>query len=156
MDLVKGSAEEAFDRSIDVHSSHLRQKLGDDPRSPRLLKTVRGVGYMLASICPARTPTGQSPRRPALVRVDPPEKPQHSVEEREGLRRAAGDVEVDRNLRRDAVGGMGGPAERTATERAGAEGDDDLRRRGRLVRLLQGEAPVGGDRSGDDPSGPGA
>ena len=50
MDLVKGSAEEAFDRSIDVHISHLRQKLGDDPRSPRLLKTVRGVGYMLASI----------------------------------------------------------------------------------------------------------
>ena len=49
MDLVRGSAEEAFDRSIDVHISHLRQKLGDDPRSPRLLKTVRGVGYMLAA-----------------------------------------------------------------------------------------------------------
>ena len=48
IDLVRGSAEEAFDRSIDVHISHLRQKLGDDPRSPRLLKTVRGVGYMLA------------------------------------------------------------------------------------------------------------
>jgi DNA-binding response OmpR family regulator len=49
MDLVRGSAEESFDRSIDVHISHLRQKLGDDPRSPRLLKTVRGVGYMLAA-----------------------------------------------------------------------------------------------------------
>lgn len=49
MDLVRGSTEESFDRSIDVHISHLRQKLGDDPRSPRLLKTVRGVGYMLAS-----------------------------------------------------------------------------------------------------------
>jgi len=48
IDLVRGSAEEAFDRSIDVHVSHLRQKLGDDPRNPRLLKTVRGVGYMLA------------------------------------------------------------------------------------------------------------
>ena len=48
IDLVRGNAEEAFDRSIDVHISHLRQKLGDDPRSPRLLKTVRGVGYMLA------------------------------------------------------------------------------------------------------------
>ncbi len=35
MDLVKGSADEAFDRSIDVHISHLRQKLGDDPRNPR-------------------------------------------------------------------------------------------------------------------------
>lgn len=49
MDLVRGSAEEAFDRSIDVHISHLRQKLGDDPRNPRLLKTVRGVGYLLAA-----------------------------------------------------------------------------------------------------------
>jgi DNA-binding response OmpR family regulator len=48
IDLVRGSAEESFDRSIDVHISHLRQKLGDDPRNPRLLKTVRGVGYMLA------------------------------------------------------------------------------------------------------------
>jgi DNA-binding response OmpR family regulator len=48
IDLVRGNAEEAFDRSIDVHVSHLRQKLGDDPRNPRLLKTVRGVGYMLA------------------------------------------------------------------------------------------------------------
>ena len=48
IDLVRGNAEESFDRSIDVHISHLRQKLGDDPRNPRLLKTVRGVGYMLA------------------------------------------------------------------------------------------------------------
>ena len=48
IDLVRGSAEEAFDRSIDVHVSHLRQKLGDDPRHPQLLKTVRGSGYMLA------------------------------------------------------------------------------------------------------------
>jgi two-component system, OmpR family, response regulator len=47
MMLVKGSAEEAFDRSIDVQISRLRQKLGDDPRSPRLLKTVRGAGYLL-------------------------------------------------------------------------------------------------------------
>jgi DNA-binding response OmpR family regulator len=48
MDMVRGNAEEAFDRSIDVHISHLRHKLGDDPRNPRLLKTVRGAGYMLA------------------------------------------------------------------------------------------------------------
>jgi DNA-binding response OmpR family regulator len=48
VDIVRGSAEEAFDRSIDVHISHLRAKLGDDPRNPRLIKTVRGVGYMLA------------------------------------------------------------------------------------------------------------
>jgi DNA-binding response OmpR family regulator len=47
--LVRGSPDEAFDRSIDVHISHLRRKLGDDPRSPRILKTVRGVGYLLAT-----------------------------------------------------------------------------------------------------------
>jgi two-component system, OmpR family, response regulator len=48
IDLAGGSADEAFDRSVDVHVSRLRHKLGDDPRSPRLLKTVRGAGYMLA------------------------------------------------------------------------------------------------------------
>jgi DNA-binding response OmpR family regulator len=35
------------ERTVDVHVSHLRQKLGDDPKSPRLIKTVRGVGYVL-------------------------------------------------------------------------------------------------------------
>jgi DNA-binding response OmpR family regulator len=35
------------ERTVDVHISHLRQKLGDDPRSPKLIKTVRGVGYVL-------------------------------------------------------------------------------------------------------------
>jgi DNA-binding response OmpR family regulator len=35
------------ERTIDVHISHLRQKLGDDPRAPSLIKTVRGVGYVL-------------------------------------------------------------------------------------------------------------
>lgn len=49
VDLVRGSADEAFDRSIDVHVSHLRKKLGDDPRTPRLIKTVRGVGYLFAA-----------------------------------------------------------------------------------------------------------
>ena len=48
VDIVRGSADEAFDRSVDVHISHLRNKLGDDPRAPRMIKTVRGVGYMLA------------------------------------------------------------------------------------------------------------
>jgi DNA-binding response OmpR family regulator len=48
MELAGGSAEDAFDRSIDVHVSRLRQKLGDDPKRPRLIKTVRGAGYVLA------------------------------------------------------------------------------------------------------------
>ena len=48
LDLAKGSAELSFDRSIDVHVSRLRAKLGDDSRSPKLLNTVRGAGYLLA------------------------------------------------------------------------------------------------------------
>lgn len=36
------------ERTVDVHISHLRQKLGDDPRAPSWIKTVRGVGYVLA------------------------------------------------------------------------------------------------------------
>ncbi len=35
------------DRTVDRHISHVRQKLGDDPKSPRWIKTVRGMGYVL-------------------------------------------------------------------------------------------------------------
>ena len=35
------------ERTIDVHISRLRRKLGDDPRTPRRIRTVRGVGYVL-------------------------------------------------------------------------------------------------------------
>jgi DNA-binding response OmpR family regulator len=49
LELVQGSAEEAFDRSVDVHVSRLRAKLGDDSKRPRWLKTVRGVGYQLVA-----------------------------------------------------------------------------------------------------------
>jgi DNA-binding response OmpR family regulator len=49
LELVKGDgADEAFDRSIDVHVSRLRQKIEPDPRHPRYVKTVRGAGYLLA------------------------------------------------------------------------------------------------------------
>jgi DNA-binding response OmpR family regulator len=37
----------SVDRSLDVHVSHLRQKLGDDAHQPRRIRTVRGVGYVL-------------------------------------------------------------------------------------------------------------
>ncbi len=40
---------EPFDRSIDVQVSRLRQKLGDDPKEPKLIKTVRTGGYLFAS-----------------------------------------------------------------------------------------------------------
>ena len=48
LDALKGQAHEAFDRSIDVHISKLRAKIEADPREPRHIKTVRGVGYVLA------------------------------------------------------------------------------------------------------------
>ncbi len=48
MDALRGQAFETFDRSIDVHISKLRAKLEEDPKSPRYIKTVRGVGYVLA------------------------------------------------------------------------------------------------------------
>ncbi len=38
---------DVFDRAIDMHISTLRKKLGDDPREPRFIKTVRGYGYQL-------------------------------------------------------------------------------------------------------------
>lgn len=48
MDLVKGEALEAFDRSIDVHISRIRAAIEDDPRRPRRIITVRGAGYVFA------------------------------------------------------------------------------------------------------------
>jgi len=47
--MVNREADAVFDRSIDGHISRLRQKLGDDPRRPKMLKTIRGAGYMLAT-----------------------------------------------------------------------------------------------------------
>lgn len=38
---------DVFDRSIDVHVSSLRRKLGDDAKNPRFIRTIRGVGYSL-------------------------------------------------------------------------------------------------------------
>ena len=49
LEQMKGDhADDAFDRSIDVHVSRLRQKIEPDPRHPRYVKTVRGAGYLLA------------------------------------------------------------------------------------------------------------
>jgi DNA-binding response OmpR family regulator len=48
MDLVRGDALEAFDRSIDVHISRIRAAIEDDPKRPRRILTVRGAGYVFA------------------------------------------------------------------------------------------------------------
>ena len=44
---LRGGEWEVFDRAIDMHISSLRKKLGDDPKEPHFIKTVRGFGYML-------------------------------------------------------------------------------------------------------------
>ena len=49
LDEIAGRSYDVFDRSIDVHISSLRRKLGDDSKNPRYIKTVRSVGYMLVS-----------------------------------------------------------------------------------------------------------
>lgn len=45
---------DVFDHSVDVHVSALRKKLGDTPKEPRFIRTVRAVGYLM--IDPAREP----------------------------------------------------------------------------------------------------
>lgn len=46
LEAVSGRDYSIFDRSIDVHISSLRKKLGDDPRHPVYIKTIRSAGYM--------------------------------------------------------------------------------------------------------------
>ena len=48
MDALKGTALEAFDRSIDVHISRIRAGIEDDPKKPKRVITVRGAGYLFA------------------------------------------------------------------------------------------------------------
>jgi len=48
LDLAKGRAWEAYDRSVDVALSRLRRKIEDDPAQPSIIKTIRNAGYMLA------------------------------------------------------------------------------------------------------------
>jgi DNA-binding response OmpR family regulator len=44
---IAGREHAVFDRTIDVHISALRQKLGDNPKAPRFIRTVRAVGYLM-------------------------------------------------------------------------------------------------------------
>jgi two-component system, OmpR family, phosphate regulon response regulator OmpR len=48
LERLKGESLEAFDRSIDVHVSRIRAAIEDDPKHPKRILTLRGVGYMFA------------------------------------------------------------------------------------------------------------
>jgi len=48
LEAVRGETYESFERSVDSHIKRLRQKIEPDPRNPRFVLTVFGVGYKLA------------------------------------------------------------------------------------------------------------
>jgi two-component system alkaline phosphatase synthesis response regulator PhoP len=48
LDAVRGVAIESYERAIDAHVKNIRRKIEPDPRSPRYLQTVFGVGYRFA------------------------------------------------------------------------------------------------------------
>jgi len=48
MEAARGRELESFDRSIDVHMGRVRAAIEDDPRNPKRILTVRGVGYVFA------------------------------------------------------------------------------------------------------------
>jgi DNA-binding response OmpR family regulator len=47
---LRGIEWDAFNRSVDITMSRLRQKLRDDPKQPRFIKTVWGTGYMFIGV----------------------------------------------------------------------------------------------------------
>jgi DNA-binding response OmpR family regulator len=48
LDAIRGVEVESFDRAIDAHVKNVRRKLEPDPRNPRYVLTVHGVGYKVA------------------------------------------------------------------------------------------------------------
>jgi|SRR5215468_4541462 len=81
---VAGRAVERGDRSVDVLISRLRRKVEVNPKSPRIILTIPGVGYTLAAT-PAATPTEpaptaddaeRGPMRPRPGPVRPRQRPQ--------------------------------------------------------------------------------
>jgi two-component system OmpR family response regulator len=58
LNLTQGREADVFDRSIDLLVSRLRQRLRDDAREPRYIKTVRSEGYVFASAVEPRATIG--------------------------------------------------------------------------------------------------
>lgn len=48
LERLQGDAYEGYERTVDVHVKNLRAKIEEDPRSPRYIETVYGVGYRFA------------------------------------------------------------------------------------------------------------
>ena len=49
LEATSGDAFEGYERTIDAHIKNIRRKLGEDPKSPRFIRTVIGVGYKVAA-----------------------------------------------------------------------------------------------------------
>ena len=50
LDVIQGVRYEGYERTIDTHIKNLRSKVEDDPRKPRYIETVYGVGYRLRKV----------------------------------------------------------------------------------------------------------
>jgi len=48
LEATQGTAYEGYERTIDAHIKNLRAKIEDEPRNPRYIETVFGVGYRFA------------------------------------------------------------------------------------------------------------
>ena len=57
LDAVGGRDWQPYDRSVDLHISHLRKKIEPDPKKPTLIQTMRGAGYIFT---PDVAPAGES------------------------------------------------------------------------------------------------
>jgi uncharacterized protein (TIGR02246 family) len=70
LDAIAGREAEAFDRTIDVYVGRLRRKIETDPKQPRLIVTVPGVGYRLAAkprpALPSQADAEQRPNERAI------------------------------------------------------------------------------------------
>jgi DNA-binding response OmpR family regulator len=78
LEAIKGDDYDGFDRSVDSHIKRLRAKIGDDPRAPRYILTVYGMGYRVGAPDGSRTGVRVSENRGGLTgspeHASPPEK----------------------------------------------------------------------------------
>lgn len=49
-ELTREGEFDAYDRAVDIQIGRIRKKIGDDPKTPEVIKTVRGVGYMFCAV----------------------------------------------------------------------------------------------------------